>query len=91
MIKEGQGVEVIVDGIYFQIFLSINLAGLILYIIGTCGLFFFKCWPKLDTKAWVNIAIFLMSFFIKTIPWSLILISFDPILDKKLGRRFYAE
>ena len=81
MIKEGEGgegKEVIVDGIYFEIFLSVNLSGLILYSLGICGLLTARSCPKLDNKAWVNIAIFLISFLIKSIPWSLMLMAFDP-------------
>jgi len=83
--------EVIVLHIEFKVFLIINLLSLIMYMLGVGLVMKLRNCPRMDRKAWWNIAINLVSFAIKSIAWIEVLAAYDPMQEKKMGYQIYSE
>jgi len=83
--------EVIVLHIELKVFLIINLLSLVLYMLGVGLVMKLRNCPRMDRKAWWNIAINLVSFTFKSIAWIEILANYDPVQEEKMGYQKYNE
>ena len=69
----------------FRITFIINLVAIITYSLGVVTILAVRKCPKMDPKAWWNLAVNLFSFTIKITTWSVILSVYDPLLEKQMG------
>ena len=62
----------------FSVFLYLNLASLLSYSLGVFVILALRRCPRMDPKAWWNMAVYICSFGVKTLAWIVIFQITDP-------------
>ena len=68
----------------FQVFLYVNLVALLSYFLGVFVILALRRCPRMDPKAWWNMAVNICSFAVKTLAWIIILQNTDPAQLKNI-------